>query len=435
MRDDSDGARSLLVDLADSVPRAWEERDAWCLLTAVALGPSAWADARLSVEDVLELVDWDPTWRVVDLGSGTGRHAGSLSRTFDRVTAIESSRILAELSRDVAPTVDVREGSFHDVGGFGEFDLALSFNDSVMIASSLDAFHGNLQFVRGALRDFGVLILEVGGDTAGERTMHGPHDLVITESVTTDGTVSRHDFRFSLGGDRWSRSMCGVTPDLEQLRSVAQEAGFQVERWRTTRDGTRLYLLRAVRGYNFVSDLPELLDSWADPAHPRNSREVSLGTDPSGRRKPDGEVQEGTGVSLSRHHPDFVSAIEPRIRPLVLELVDNWNFVSYSSCEGHRVDRGAASFSEAYCGIIVFSNEQTTTLTQLLDEFARARPDLSLHPRLRVRTLFGTGCSFVAADLLFERNEVPQRWAEYRGAVDESVNAMVDFLVRSRTGN
>src|SRR3546814_8825779 len=87
----------------------------------------------------------------------------------------------------------------------------------------------------------------------------------------------------------------------------------------------------------------------------------------SERVRPVGALALGQGASLSKHHPDFAVSLEPRIRPLVLELSGSWNYVTYSSCGGHLVDEGTPEvFAEAYCGVVVFSNRQISTITRLV---------------------------------------------------------------------
>lgn len=424
--------RHALTDLADVTSQAWRERDAWTLLTAVSVGPAALEDARVVVEDILEAVDVDPSTRIVDLGSGIGRHAALLAEKGAMVTTIESSRRLGEIAGRLVPEAQHVIGSFHDIGGIGEFDLAFSFNESAMLASSVEGFAGCLRLIRGALRDFGVLVLEVADFRDEDRSLPGPSGLVVAESTSSTGPIQEHRFTFMLSNEQWNQSITGVTLSDAEIRGQAQESGFQLETTRRSRVGTSLYFLRAVRGYNFISDLPEFLDSWTNPDHPRNLRTVRLQTDSAGRRKPDQVTQEGSGVSLSRHHPDFESSIEQRVRPLVMELVGQWNFVSYSSCEGHPIDDGPYAFSECYCGIVVFSNEQASTIRRLVENFASRYPWIEWAPRVRQRTLLGVGCSFVAADILFERSRVPQHWDDYRNGIEESVSALVAHLVELR---
>lgn len=39
---------------------------------------------------------------------------------------------------------------------------------------------------------------------------------------------------------------------------------------------------------------------------------------------------------LTRWHPSFLASIEPGVRDLVQRLVERWDCVTYSSCEGHH---------------------------------------------------------------------------------------------------
>jgi hypothetical protein len=45
-------------------------------------------------------------------------------------------------------------------------------------------------------------------------------------------------------------------------------------------------------------------------------------------------------VIYARSDPRFLAAVEPGIRPLVLEVIEQLDCITYSSCEGHRTADG-----------------------------------------------------------------------------------------------
>lgn len=78
---------------------------------------------------------------------------------------------------------------------------------------------------------------------------------------------------------------------------------------------------------NYLTTLDDFLVRWDQPA--------SLTA--SGRRVR-GPAGGGAPV-YARHHPRFHESLEAGVRPLVLALVEHFDCVTYSSCEGHPASR------------------------------------------------------------------------------------------------
>jgi ubiquinone/menaquinone biosynthesis C-methylase UbiE len=66
--------------------------------------------------------------RALDLGCGSGRHAGLLADHFERVDAIDVSGSMIELAsaRRPRPNVSYRQADLHDVDAPGQYDFVLS---------------------------------------------------------------------------------------------------------------------------------------------------------------------------------------------------------------------------------------------------------------------------------------------------------------------
>lgn len=65
---------------------------------------------------------------------------------------------------------------------------------------------------------------------------------------------------------------------------------------------------------------------------------------------------------------NFADFLEPRIRPLVLAMVDSWACTTFSSCEGHPA-RGHIPNSAATVGILPLDDHELAQTTVLAERF------------------------------------------------------------------
>ena len=89
---------------------------------------------------------------------------------------------------------------------------------------------------------------------------------------------------------------------------------------------------------NFMSDVPGFLAAWDDQQSPENTEHVDIYTTTYGNVNNTGQVGNYDGHALSPLHAQFIQAIEPGIRDMVMFFVHEKNWVTYTSCEGHRYD-------------------------------------------------------------------------------------------------
>jgi SAM-dependent methyltransferase len=421
-----------LASLKEGVADAWAADDVWFLLTAVGMDDHSLAEAKVAV-DVVRAYEPDLSGsRVADLGCGLGRHLFWLRRYAATVLGVDASPRLCDVAQGVVPEATVEVSSFDDLGKFGSFDVVCAFAHSLFLDQTPDTLATTMRRIRGCVPDFGLLVVEAHRPAAGSlRWDAGPH-LTVVEDVSLEPAVSRHAFTLVTPEGTRTRVVTSLVVDGASMASAAEEAGFHLESMRAVRydEGfsTELYFLRAVKGYNFLSDLDAFLESWADERHERNRLPVEWDGDTDGRIKPSGPYALGQGASLSRHAPDFEAAIESGVRPLVLELVRGWNFVTYSSCGGHLVRGGPREVSaQAYVGIVTFSNPQIATIRHLVERVGRDLDVADVVVRVRLRNLYGPSRCYTAADVLLERPEGTP-WSAYRIGVLRVVEAMTARL-------
>ena len=248
--------------------------------------------------------------RVADLGCGVGRYLAALTERCAEVVGIESSPALAGLAARIAPRAKVEVASFHDLAEFGDFDVVCAFSNILLLTDAAAGVVGNLQLLRGAMPDYGLLIVEVM--PVEQATLHwtGPGGIGIREERVSTPTGLLHRFDVTSGDGQWSTELASARVPADGWAALAEAGGFQLETVQPFiyADGTTatFYFLRAQKGFNFLSDLAEFLESWADPHHPRNTRDVDWAEpDISESVRPAGALALGQGASLSKHHSDF----------------------------------------------------------------------------------------------------------------------------------
>ena len=171
-------------------------------------------------------------------------------------------------------------------------------------------------------------------------------------------------------------------------------------------------------GGNEISDLPVFLAAWHDAAHPRNRSSVALRRSPTGRI---GEVRHrdpGSGLALTRHHPDFQSSIEPHVRPVVERLVASWGQITYSSCDGHEGPNDTIHQC-CYVGLVALEAEHARRLDRLVVALSKSGADGIIRPRARTRELTGGGISMTAVDWVLSPLTAV-RWSAYAPARAEA---------------
>lgn len=108
---------------------------------------------------------------------------------------------------------------------------------------------------------------------------------------------------------------------------------------------------------------------------------------------------------VSRWHPQFADYLEPGVRTLVCRLIDALDCITYSSCEGHRLNQNPPGFSLCHVGILPRDGDELARLKQILTRVAAAvnSADSRSKVRLAVKSnvLTSEGPDHECIDLVF----------------------------------
>jgi uncharacterized protein len=86
-------------------------------------------------------------------------------------------------------------------------------------------------------------------------------------------------------------------------------------------------------GINYLGGVRGLLERWDSGGRVLVERPVMASA--GGNLNIHGSASDTAAHTFTPHEPQFLGSLEPRIRPLVVALINTMNCVTYSSCEGH----------------------------------------------------------------------------------------------------
>lgn len=86
---------------------------------------------------------------------------------------------------------------------------------------------------------------------------------------------------------------------------------------------------------NPITNLKAFLRAWDHHDDPFNSVEARFKTGSMGNINMSGDPSDIYGPIVSKWQPNFIATIESGIRELVSILINEFDLVTYSSCEGH----------------------------------------------------------------------------------------------------
>lgn len=171
---------------------------------------------------------------------------------------------------------------------------------------------------------------------------------------------------------------------------------------------------------NYVQGLMDFLIRWEQGDESSHCDPVDFAVSDIGNINLSGTPECYTSYLLTRWHPSFESSIEPGIRELVVGLIDAWDCVTYSCCEGHPAN-GSVPARLRHVRLIARSPSEHQRLVHLLERLAAVTNENMPHSavRLRVsRTVVAAedGLEAPGLDLLFEPDICDN--AEYVGELE-----------------
>lgn len=426
----------LTEALATAVDTAFERGDSWYLLTALGLDEQAFGDA---VDEIARVEEYEGSMaglQLLDLGCGVGRHLLAAADRGAETVGVDASPLLLRVASDLVPSATFQLGDIHSVGDDGDFDIVLIMSDTLTLAETTAGVEAILRTARSYLRDNGLLVIVVDPAEVcdGSRTWEERLGLQAVETITaraqpSGGRAVLHTFEITRGERTHNFIGNSVVHSVAEVRALARQASLCLENIAPVRDdGDLMLFLRAEPGFNYLSDLGPFLQSWADRDHWRNRPTGSPAPTSTGRLTFGEGTGLGRGESLSRHHPDFYRHIEPAVLPLVRAAVEDWNQISYSSCEGHLVPHPSReTYTECYVGLVALSHGHADILRSAFAPALDGGMHLPLVCDVLERDLLGPVGKVGSVNLHLRRAR-GQRWTSYSRERDETVATLVTAM-------
>ena len=185
---------------------------------------------------------------------------------------------------------------------------------------------------------------------------------------------------------------------------------------------------------NRMSNLEGFLDAWKDEKHPRNIVQVHLYDTPYGNINNTGELGNYHGHAVSKWHHQFEDAIETGVKQLVLLLVYRFDYITYTSCEGHYYGHKSIHPVERHAGLIPRSLAEQETIVQVFQHLcATVNSQYQFYPihlQTLIHSIESDGNLYPAVDLFFrKRRMIP--WKIYFDKLDniyESALTQLDAM-------
>lgn len=197
--------------------KTWYLDDAfWRTFYPCMFNSEAFAEGEAQVAALPALLGFTPE-RVLDLGSGPGRHALPLARAGYRVTAVDTSagllQRLEQLAADDDLDIDIRRADMREFEEAGAFDAVLVMWTSFGYFSDEADHAAVLERIRDSLRDGGGLVLDLVGLEYLCRNLQPVHlteyddgRLLVERPVLTDDLTRLDNEWLLIDGDRVHRA-------------------------------------------------------------------------------------------------------------------------------------------------------------------------------------------------------------------------------------
>jgi hypothetical protein len=182
---------------------------------------------------------------------------------------------------------------------------------------------------------------------------------------------------------------------------------------------------------NYLGGVRGLLERWDRGGCGSGERPVVAGA--SGNVNIHGSASETAAYIFAPHEPQFLGSLEPRIRPLVVALIDAMDCVTYSSCQGHRTTKHSPA-RPAAVGLLARHPDEGAYLHAVLSRLADRAMAGFLSREVGVRVTLGTLDSdngpHPCVDLQFVSTTGDE--AAYFAAIDDAVALLTRLIVDAR---
>ncbi len=189
-------------------------------------------------------------------------------------------------------------------------------------------------------------------------------------------------------------------------------------------------------GMNSIGDLQSFLESWTEKDHPANCAPVAFSRTAAGNINSTGIPGNYSGPVISKWHPAFFSAIEPGVRELVTLFLQDFGWLTYTSCEGHPYIGSEIPPAERMVGLIPADSRERRMIAGVSTEIGgslnqgRGACCLVLHEH-EVTSEQGNVSTQPALDVIITRKSRSTMWDEYFRHLEQFYRNVIGAFSRS----
>ncbi len=179
---------------------------------------------------------------------------------------------------------------------------------------------------------------------------------------------------------------------------------------------------------NYLDGVRGLLERWDSGGGVPDEKPVIASA--GGNLNIHGSASDTAAYIFAPHEPQFLGSLEPRIRPLVVALIDAMDCVTYSSCQGHPATPHSPS-RPACVGLLARDPEegahQHAVLSRLADRAMACYVSREVGVRVTAETLDSDDGPHPCVDLQFLSTTGDE--AAYFAAIDDAVAILTRLIV------
>ncbi|MFI6743412.1 hypothetical protein ACIBI9_61955 [Nonomuraea sp. NPDC050451] len=190
---------------------------------------------------------------------------------------------------------------------------------------------------------------------------------------------------------------------------------------------------------NTMDDVADFTQRWDDPSAGRPEEFYQLKHSSYGNINISGEPADYTADDLSPHDAQWWAAIEPGVVPLVRLVVEEFGWITYSSCEGHLYVGLDHPPKSRDLGILPRDEEEAERVAKVLaDALDRVEASALTTPHVYLRAWHNelackaSGRIHTVYDLAIEPAEGAS-WPDYFACVD-AASVEIVALLRAAAG-
>jgi uncharacterized protein len=181
---------------------------------------------------------------------------------------------------------------------------------------------------------------------------------------------------------------------------------------------------------NYLGGVRGLLERWDGGGRDFEEKRRPVIASACGNLNIHGSASDTAAYIFAPHEPQFLGSLEPRIRPLVVALIDAMDCITYSSCQGHPATPHSPS-RPASVGLLARRPEegahQHTVLSRLADRAMASAVSREVDVRVTAGTLDSDDGPHPCVDLEFLSTTGDE--AAYFAAIDDAVAILTRLIV------